>query len=73
MAFVFWLQTLQMKDFSKIYQIKGLKLKNKGHTNFYESCDLTKKVYLMVADDAEKLDHLIRLSMGLFKIIAHSF
>ena len=26
--------------------IKGLKPKNKGHTNFYECCDLTKKVYL---------------------------
>ena len=26
---------------SKIYQLKGLKPKNKGHTNFYE------KVYLM--------------------------
>ena len=25
----------------------GLKLKNKGQTNFYECCDLTKKVYLM--------------------------
>ena len=30
-------------DFSKIYQSKGLKPKNKGHTNFYEHCDLTKK------------------------------
>ena len=25
----------------------GLKPKNKGHANFYECCDLTKKVYLM--------------------------
>ena len=25
----------------------GLKLKNKGHANFYECCDLTKKVYLI--------------------------
>ena len=47
-AFVFWLQTLQMNDFSKIYQLKDLKLKNKGQTNFYECCDLTKKVYLVV-------------------------
>ena len=47
MAFVFGLQTLQQKDFSKIYQLKGLKLKNKGHINFYECCDLAKKVYLM--------------------------
>ena len=35
-----------MKDFTKVYQLKGLKPKNKGHTNFYECCDLTKKVYL---------------------------
>ena len=27
--------------------MKGLKPKNKGHTNFYECCDLTKKVYLV--------------------------
>ena len=26
--------------------IKGLKSKNIGHTNFYECCDLTEKVYL---------------------------
>ena len=43
MAFIFRLQTL---DFSKIYQLKGLKPKNKGHANFYECCDLTEKVYL---------------------------
>ena len=30
----------------KIYQLKGLQPKNKGHTNFYEFCDLTEKVYL---------------------------
>ena len=30
----------------QIYQLKGLKSKNKGHTNFYECCDLTEKVYL---------------------------
>ena len=33
-------------DFSKIFQLKGLKSKNKGLMNFYECCDLTKKVYL---------------------------
>ena len=48
MCFVFGLQTLELKDFSKIFQIKGLKLKTKGHMNFYECCDLTKKVYLVV-------------------------
>ena len=47
MAFVFGLQTLSSKDFSNIYRLKGLKPKNKGHTDFYECCDLTKKVYLM--------------------------
>ena len=31
---------------TKIFQLKGLKPKNKGHTNFYECWDLTKKVYL---------------------------
>ena len=31
---------------SIIYQLKGLKPKNKGHTNFHECCDLTEKVYL---------------------------
>ena len=45
MAFVFGLQTLWLKDNSKIYHLKGLKHK-KGHLNFYECCDLTKKVYL---------------------------
>ena len=29
-----------------MYPLKGLELKNKGHTNFYECCDLTEKVYL---------------------------
>ena len=29
-----------------LYQLKGLKPKNIGHTNFYECCDLTEKVYL---------------------------
>ena len=33
-------------DFSNLFQLKGLKPKNKGHTNFYECCDLTEKVYL---------------------------
>ena len=37
---------LKLKDYSKIYQFKGLKPKNKGHMNFYECCDLTEKVYL---------------------------
>ena len=48
-VFVFWasLQTLESIDFSKIYQLYGLKPKNKGRTNFYECCDLTKKVYLL--------------------------
>ena len=31
----------------KIFQLKGLKSKNNDQTNFYECCDLTKKVYLM--------------------------
>ena len=36
-----------MIDFTKIYHLKGLKPKYKGHTNFYDCCDLTKKVYLI--------------------------
>ena len=36
-----------MKDFTNIFQLKGLKPKNKGHVNFYECCDLTKNVYLV--------------------------
>ena len=44
MAFLFRLQRpFNQWIFSKIYQSKGLKPKNKGHTNFYEHCDLTKK------------------------------
>ena len=34
-------------DFTKIFQLKGLKPKNKDHTNFYECSDLRKKVYLI--------------------------
>ena len=45
--FVFELQTLESIDFSKIYELKGPKPRNKGQSNFYECCDLTKKVYLM--------------------------
>ena len=48
-AFVFVLQTLLLMDFSKIYQLKVLEPKNKGHTKFHECCDLTKKyVYLVL-------------------------
>ena len=46
-AFGFGLQTLSSIDFTKTFQLKGLKPKNKGHMNFYECCDLTKKVYLI--------------------------
>ena len=31
----------------KIFDLKGLKSIDKGHTNFYECCDLTEKVYLI--------------------------
>ena len=33
-AFVFGLQTLELIDFTKIYQFKSLKPKNKDGTNF---------------------------------------
>ena len=40
----FWApDALNMIDFSKINRLKGLEPKNKGHTNCYERCDLTKK------------------------------
>ena len=42
-AFVFGLQTLQLIEFTKIYQLKVLKPKNKDHMNFYECCDLMGK------------------------------
>ena len=48
-AFVFRLQTLSMIDFTRIFQLKGLKSKNKGCTNFYESWDLT-KTYIQPVD-----------------------
>ena len=37
---------LGFRPFKKIYRPKCLEPKNKGHTNFFESCDLTKKIYL---------------------------
>ena len=43
----FGLKKLKLKDFTKIFQSKGLKPKNKDHANFYECSDLTKKVYLV--------------------------
>ena len=42
-TFVFGLQTLSLKDFSKIYQLKGLKPKKQGQMNFEENLDLMKK------------------------------
>ena len=57
MAYVFGLQTLKLIDFTKISQLKGLKPKNKGHTNFYKCCDLMKKVYLV---------HILKLVFRIF-------
>ena len=37
-------------DFSNLLQLKDLKPENKGHMNFYECCDLTKKVCLKYLD-----------------------
>ena len=48
MVFVFGLQTPWLIDFTKIFRLKSLKPKNKGPANFYECCDLRKKVYLIV-------------------------
>ena len=46
-AYVFGLQTLYFIDFTKIFQLKCLKPKNKGQINFYECCNLMKKIYLI--------------------------
>ena len=46
MVFMFGIQTFKSIDFTKIFQLKGLKPKIKGHANFYYCGDLTKKVYL---------------------------
>ena len=48
MAFLFGLQTLKSIDHIKIYQLKGLEPKIKSSTNFYDCCDLTKKIYLLL-------------------------
>ena len=40
------LQTLYSIDFCNLFQLKCLKPKNKGLSNFYEHCDVTEKVYL---------------------------
>ena len=37
-----------------MFQLKGLKPKNKGQTNFYQCCDLTKKVYLMLIERTQQ-------------------
>ena len=42
----FWALDPLIDKFYKNLSIKGLKPKNKGQTNFYACCDLTKKVYL---------------------------
>ena len=42
----FWASDPLLIDFTKIFQLKCQKSKNNGQTNFYECCDLTKKVYL---------------------------
>ena len=47
-AFVFGLQTLKLVDFTKFFQLNGLKPKNKGQTKSYERFDLTKKCVLYV-------------------------
>ena len=47
-----------MKDYTKIYQLKGLKPKNKGHTNSYECCDLTKKLVYLLMDHLDQCNGL---------------
>ena len=42
----FWASYPLIDRFYLNLSIKGRQSKNKGHINFYECCDLTKKVYL---------------------------
>ena len=52
-AIISRLQALLLIDFTKTYQLKGLEPKTKGHTNFYEYCDLTKK-YIKFSPPVQK-------------------
>jgi len=58
----------QSIDFTKIFQLKGLKPKNKGSLNFYECWDLTKKVYLASYIFKEQGDIIKRLNIIYFGI-----
>ena len=55
-----------MKGFSRIFQLKGLKSKDKGQANFYECCDLTKKVYLVEVASSQLMQY------GIFIRVEHS-
>ena len=46
MAFVFGASDPFIDRFYQNFSIKGSKAQKKGHANFYECCDLRKKVYL---------------------------
>ena len=54
-SFVFGLHTIKLIDFTRVFQLKGLKPKNKSHTNFYERCDLTEKVHLVYSPPSTNL------------------
>ena len=43
MTFIFGPLTLWLIDFTQFYWFKGYRAQNKGLTNFYKYCDLTKK------------------------------
>ena len=59
------LQTLWLIDITQIYWLKGLKPKNKGHTNFYEHCVLMKKYFqpthITYLEDAKFFDRFLLL------------
>ena len=69
MAFVFGFQTLWLIDYTKSYQFKGLKPKNKGHMNFYECCDLMKKVYLVSLCSLRGLPLHVIISLWVFLLM----
>ena len=52
-AFVFGLHILSLIDFSKIFTLKGLELKNNSHTNLYEHCNLSKMYIYFLSIEAK--------------------
>ena len=65
----FGLQNLKLIDFTKIFQFKGLKPK-KGHSNFYECCDLTKKYIQRSCSIAKRQRRMRRTKMKIKTLVS---